>query len=82
MQYQTVHKTEAQINADRANFYFATRALNASPFCHATDFKKAVPELTWDQSQALAAVMVSILQGYRAEAQVSTGGEPAKIIWS
>jgi len=81
MEYHTIHKTEAQINADRANFYFATRALNASPYCHASDFKKAVPDLTWEQSQILAAAMVSILQGYSAEARTSTGGETAKIVW-
>lgn len=81
MEYKTTYKTQAQINADRANFYFATRALNASPYCHASDFKKVVPDLTWEQSNALAAAMVSILQGYRAEAQKSTGGEAAKIVW-
>ena len=81
MDYVTTYNTEAQINADRANFYFATRAHNASPYCHASDFKKAVPDLTWEQSQILAAAMVSILQGYSAEARTSTGGETAKIVW-
>ncbi len=82
MEYQTIHKTEAQINADRANFYFATRALNASPYCHASDFKRAVPDLTWEQSNALAAAMVSILQGYQAEAETrNSGGKVGKIVW-
>ena len=83
MEFKTIHKTEAQMNADRANFYFANRALNSHEICHASDFQKVVPELTWEQSKALAAMMKSILQGYRAEAEKCTdGGKAGEIIFS
>ena len=82
MEYKTIHKTQAQINADRANFYFAHRALNAGTFFQASDFQRTVPELTWKQANALAAAMVSILQGYQAEAETrNSGGKVGKIVW-
>ena len=81
MEYKTIHKTQAQINADRANFYFAHRALNAGTFFQASDFQRTVPELTWAQANALAAAMASTLNSYRAEAEKNTEGKVGKIIW-
>ena len=81
MQFKTIHKTQAQINADRANFYFAHRALNAGTFFQASDFQRALPELTWAQANLLAAAMLSTLNSYREEAEKHTEGKVGKIIW-
>lgn len=77
MNLKTTYKTQAQIEADRANFYFASRALHAPAILHAFDFRRAVPELTYDQSQILGNAMVAILNKYREEAARSTGGGKA-----
>lgn len=83
MELKTMYKTQAQIDADRANFYFAARALRASTECHAFDFRQAVPELTCQQAETLAAAMVSILNTYRAEAEKHTqGGQVGQIVYS
>ena len=82
MSLKTTYKTQAQIDADRANFYFAYRALHAPTALHVFDFREAVPELTYDQAETLANVMVAILNKYREEATHSTGGEAGKVIYS
>ena len=82
MELKTTYKTQAQIEADRANFYFAYRTLHAPTAVHVFDFREAVPELTYDQAETLANVMVGILNKYRQEATDSTGGRAGEMIWS
>lgn len=81
MSLQTTYKTQAQIDADHANFYFASRALHAPAILHAFDFRRAVPELTHHQADILANAMVGILNKYREEASRSTGGRVGQLIW-
>ncbi len=70
----------AQRNANLSNLYFAHRALTASAFSVAFDFRKAVPSITREESEALAIAMHNILAEYRTEAENSYFGPVGKAL--